>query len=334
MSLFDLDPDPSASEPRVLHIGPVQLGTAVLILAGVILASALGMRFAAPMERAIEQRPAFTEGPWRQLATLPAGTAGLAAATAGGRVYVLGSAEDIEQPHTSVRRYDPARDVWEDGPALPAYVRESQIVGIDQDLYVLGGNGFTGPSARAYVLDAQAGRWRELPRLPEPRAAGGAAMLDGIVYLVGGINGRGTVGTSWAFDPSRDSWREIAPLPTPRHHLAVATYEGMVCAAGGLGAVVKATIAFECYDPKRNAWVEMPALPVALTEAAAAAANGGFWLVGEEVFVYKDGWTAAPGLRQPRVGPALATTGDKMLAIGGRRRGGAATGAVEGFSLR
>lgn len=316
------------------QVGPLQLGTAVLLVSGVILAAALGTHLVPAPERAIEQRPAFTEGPWRQLATLPDSTAGLSAATASGRVYVLGSTGDLEQPHTSLRRYDPVRDVWEDGPDLPAYVRESQLVGIGDDLYVLGGNGYTGPSSRAYRLDVRTGAWRELPRLPEPRASGGAAMLDGVIYVIGGVNARGTAATSWAFDPSRGSWREIAPLPTPRDHLAVATYEDKVCAAGGRGGLAKADVAFECYDPKRNAWVQMPGLPVALVEASAAAANGGFWLVGEEVFVFKRGWTAAPGLRQPRVGVAVATTGDKMLAIGGRRLGGVSTGAVEGFSLR
>ena len=334
MSLVDLDPDPIASEPRVWQVGPLQLGTVILLVSALILAATLGIHFVPPRERAIEQRPAFTEGPWRQLATLPDGTASLSAATVAGRVYVLGSVEDVEQPHTSLRRYDPERDVWEDGPAVPVYVRESQLVGLGEDLYVLGGSGYTGPSSRAYRLDVRTGRWGELPRLPEPRASGGAAMLDGVIYVIGGVNAYGTAATSWAFDPSGGSWREIAPLPTPRHHLAVATYEHKVCAAGGRGGVAKADIAFECYDPKGNSWVQMPGLPVALVEASAAAGNGGFWLVGEEVFVFKRGWTAAPGLRQPRVGVAVATTGDKMLAIGGRRRGGVSTGAVEGFSLR
>lgn len=334
MTLFDLDPDPPASEPRVRHIGPLQLGTAVLLIVGLVLAGALGSRVGPPAERAVEQRPAFTEGPWRQLATLPDGTAAIAAASAGGRVYVLAAGPDASEPRTMLHRYDPVRDVWEDGPALPAYVRVPQLVGMGADLFVLGGSGFAGPSSRAYILDVPTARWRELSRMPEARAAGGATAIDGIVYLVGGVNAHGIATTSWAFDAPRDSWREIPTLPTPRRNLAVSTYQGMACAAGGVGAIVKATVAFECYDPRRNAWLEMPGLPAAFAEASAAAANGGFWLVGEEVFVFQDGWTAAPGLRQPRVGVAVASTGDKMLAIGGRPRGGKATGAVEGFSLR
>lgn len=334
MSLFDLDPDPAASEPRVRHVGPIQLGTALMVVLGLALAVALGTRVVVPVMPQLEQRLVSTEGPWRELAALPESTLGLAAATVAGRVYVLGSAEDLTQPRTSVRRYDPAWNAWEDLPPLPAYVRDPQIVGVGDDLLVFGGNGFAGPSRRAHRFETKSGAWRELAQLPEARSAGGAALLDGVVYLIGGTNAIGVVARSWAFDPVRELWREIAPLPTPRHHLAVAAYGGMACAAGGIGPLVKASVAFECYDPKTNVWRQMPGLPVALTEAAAAAANGGFWLVGEEVFVFKDGWTAAPGLLQPRVGPALATTSDKMLAIGGRRRGGGATGAVEAISLR
>lgn len=331
MTVIDLDPDPIASEPRVRQIGPLQLATAVLLVVGVILGAALGTRLVPPVQGAVEQRPAFTEGPWRQLATLPQSALGLAAATAGGRIYALSAVD--KQPLTSLHRYDPARDIWEDGPPLPAHVRDAQVVGWGDELLVFGGSGFAGPSTRTFRFNTTSAVWRELARLPEARAAGGAAVLDGVVYLVGGQNALGSIARSWAFDPAREGWREIAELPTPRHHLAVATYQGMVCAAGGVGPLAKSTVAFECYEPGRNAWSSMPVLPVALAEAAAGAANGGFWLVGEEVFVFKDGWTAAPGLRQPRVGPAVATTGERMLAIGGHRRG-AVIGAVEGFSLR
>lgn len=332
MTLFDLDADPTASEPTERRIGPVRAGTALLVILGVVLAAELGSRAIAPAESRVEQRLVSTEGPWRDLAAVPGGTSGLAAGTVNGYVYVLNAVE--RQPSTSLRRYDPARDVWEDGPPLPAHVRDAQVVGVGGDLLVFGGNGFAGPSTRGYRYETKTSSWGELARLPEARAAGGAAVVDGVVYLVGGANALGVVQRTWAFDPGRELWREIAALPTPRSHLAVATYSGMVCAAGGFSSVVTATLAFECYQPYRNAWVTMPQLPVALAQAAAAAANGAFWLVGEETFVFKDGWTAAPGLRQPRVGPALATTADRLLAIGGGRRGIGATGVVEAFTLR
>ena len=336
MALLDLDADPSASEPRERRIGPVGAGTALLLVLGVVLAAALGARAIAPAAPRVEQRFMSTEGPWRDLAALPGGTSGLAAGTVNGYVYVLNAVDrqSAATPLTSLRRYDPARDVWEDQPPLPAYVRDAQIVGVGDDLLVFGGNGFAGPSTRAYRYQTKTSSWRELARLPEARAAGGAALVDGVVYLVGGANALGVAQRTWAFDPGRELWREIPAMPTPRSHLAVAAYGGMVCAAGGFSSVVTATLAFECYRPDRNAWVTMPELPVALAKAAAAAANGGFWLVGEETFVFKDGWTAAPGLRQPRVGPALATTPDRLLAIGGGLPGIGATGVVEAFTLR
>lgn len=336
MTLFDLDADPAASEPQERRIGPVRAGTALLLVLGVLLAAALGSRALGPPEPRLEQRLVSTEGPWRELASLPGGAGGLAAGTVNGHVYALSAAErqPAGAPVTSFRRYDPVRDLWEDQPPLPAYVRDAQAVGVGGDLLVFGGNGSAGPSTRAYRFETRTGTWREMARLPEARAAGGAAVLDGAVYLVGGANAHGVVQRTWTFDPGRELWREIPALPTPRSHLAVATYEGMVCAAGGFSAVVTATLAFECYQPARNAWVRMPELPVALAKAAAAAANGGFWLVGEETFVFKDGWTAAPGLRQPRVGPALAATADRLLAIGGGRPGIGATGVVEAFTLR
>ena len=336
VSLFDLDADPTASEPRERRIGPVRAGTALLMALGVVLAAALGSRAMAPADKHVEQRLVFTEGPWRELAALPEGTSGLAAGTVNGYVYVLNAVDrqSAATPLTSLRRYDPARDAWEDATPLPAYVRDAQVVGVGDDLLVFGGSSLAGPSTRAYRYQTKSSSWREMARLPEARAAGGAAVVDGIVYLIGGANALGAVQRSWAFDPGRELWREIAALPTPRSHLAVAAYGGMVCAAGGFSSVVTATLAFECYQPLRNAWIAMPELPVALAKAAAAAANGGFWLVGEETFVFKDGWTAAPGLRQPRVGPALATTADRLLAIGGGRRGIGATGLVEAFTLR
>jgi hypothetical protein len=247
-------------------------------------------------------------------------------------VYVLNAL--ASELFTSLRRYDPARDVWEDGPRLSVHVRDPQVVGIGDDLLVFGGSALGTASSRAFRFETKRGTWRELARMPEARTGGGAALLDGVVYLVGGMNEQGVIGRSRAFDPARELWREIRPIPTPRSHLAVATYRGMVCAAAGFSRVVSATSVFECYQPDRNAWITMPEAPVALGRAAAAAANGGFWLVGEEVFVFKDGWTAAPGLRQPRVGPALATTAERVLAIGGGRAGIGPTGLVEAFLLR
>jgi N-acetylneuraminic acid mutarotase len=101
---------------------------------------------------------------------------------------------------------------------------------------------------------------------------------------------------------AQTAWEPRAPLPWPVQEIYAAVWNGRIVTAGGLVGRTNAPLHIEdrvgLYDPAADAWSEGPRLP------------------------------------QPRHHPMIVADGDRLLAIGGYRRGeGDWTNATEVWSL-
>jgi N-acetylneuraminic acid mutarotase len=193
-----------------------------------------------------------------------------------GLVWVIGAFETNsfpnETPADSVYVFDPAHDVWMEGPEVPAGRKRGSagLVVHDDRFYVVAGNtiGHNG----GYIpwfdeLDPRTGVWTTLSDAPRARDHFHAAVADGKLYAVGGRLSGGAGGTFApligevdVYDFATNSW-STAPnnLPTPRAAAAVALFDQEILVIGGEGNG-QAYQTVEALDPFSQTWSTLDSL--------------------------------------------------------------------------
>ncbi len=302
---------------------------------------------------------------WKVLTEAPTPRTEVAAAAAGGQVYVIGGFVEGGATVNTVEIYDTRRDTWGIGIPLPIKVNHAMAVSNGETILVFGGYtgpGLEKPTDRAFVLipetrhpdtpGPKGGYWQELARMPEPRAAGGAAVILGRIYVAGGIGPAGLADKMMVLDvPAAMSgtktvaaWTTVPGVPTKREHLGVASDGKSVYVAGGR-VDGNNLAAMEAFDPATGKWSTLEAMPTPRGGLAAAATSNGFILAvgGEaqatfkeaEAFNVKTGhWTAMPTLPTARHGLGVAALGTIVYVIaGGPQPGYSFSGANEAIDL-
>jgi non-specific serine/threonine protein kinase len=310
------------------------------------------MRFAASTVVAL-LLPAVAAGAtkWDRGAPLPLARGEVAAALAGGRIYVVGGFTADGQNSPRVDAYSPAGDTWRRVPDLPLPVDHAMAAGYRGTLYVAGGYG-PGRSRLTPLFGYSGGTWTRLPPMPEQRAAGGAAIVNGKLYVVGGVTSATIAAASdlattmLVYDIARRRW-STRRGPTPREHLGVTALGGRVYAVGGRTAGFDTNMALvEAFDPRTGRWARLPRVPG--RRGGTAAAGIGRWVVsagGEApsgtirtVYRYdvrRRSWTRLPNLPTPRHGLGVVAAGKKVYVIGGGTRPGlSVSSANESLTIR
>src|SRR5262245_28406848 len=114
---------------------------------------------AATMFIPVTQAQEAVQGPGRWAAgrPMPAPRAEIAAAEAGGRIYVIGGFGG----ERTIAIYDPATDRWSEGAAFPHAIHHPSAAGVNGRIYVFGGYvGDWQPGADAQEYDPAQDRWR------------------------------------------------------------------------------------------------------------------------------------------------------------------------------
>lgn len=180
-----------------------------------------------------------------------------------------------------VRVFDPQRNSWRTGPAMPQPYAETVASVLNGRLHVVTGRRPAGLSNKAWsdhadtnahiVLDPAAQVWTTAAPAPTARNSAAGAELNGRLHVVGGrtVSG-GNTPVHEAYDPQSDQWETRAPLPEPEAGprgaggLACASLNGALYAFGGewfdnSGGGVYAQV--WRYDPQSDSWTEMARMP-------------------------------------------------------------------------
>lgn len=297
-------------------------------------------------------------GGWRTAAPAPTKRTEVAAATVGGKIYVVGGFEEPSLGNVlsfaitpSLEEYDPATDQWTAKAPMPVGLHHVGIGVVGGRLYVIGGykkSGLSvwGPVATVYAYDPVADAWSERAPMPTARGALSVTVHEGKLYAIGGYEGRANSGAVEAYDPVRNSWTSRAPLPTPRDHLATATAAGKVYAIGGRlkGDYHRNLSVTEVYDPNADTWSRALDLPTARSGITAAE-------VGDRVYVFggegadgtfreneaydpaRDAWQSMVPMPTARHGLGSAVAEGRIYVIsGGPKPGGSFSDLNEVFS--
>jgi N-acetylneuraminic acid mutarotase len=262
----------------------------------------LGGRGIKPVEEYDSQTRA-----WRKLAPTPMEFHHFQAVPVDGRIALVGAMTGKypkEPPVTNIWWFDPAQDLWTQGPELPETRRRGGAGAVlhDRKLYLLCGitnghwNGFV-PWADA--LDLDTGQWTVLPDAPHARDHFQAVVVDGKIVCAGGRTSYAETKQTFnltvlqvdVFDIASGQWTTLSSdLPTPRAGCMAVARAGWVVVLGGESAS----------QPRAHAEVE-----------ALSLASGT--------------WTSLPSLVEGRHGTGAAFVGDTLyVAAGCAKRGGGA----------
>jgi N-acetylneuraminic acid mutarotase len=225
---------------------------------------------------------------WRRVADLPAPLHHVNAAVVGERIVVAGALSGNDfYPVGSVFIYDPAKDAWTDGAAMPTgSERGASAVGaIGSRVYVAGGLGNGVAVATFSVYDVERDAWTKLPDAPLARDHAVACVVDGIFWVIGGRQGAPATNqfsVDW-YDPQAGAWREHRAMPTARSGAAGAVLDGRIIVAGGEGNAASTTGVFsvvEVYDTATDSWTRVDPMLTPRHGTGGAILDGAFVVPG------------------------------------------------------
>ena len=251
------------------------------------------------------------------------------------RLVVIGGEDSEGEFPSSLERYDPSTNEWEEEAVAPMptarrYVRTGVL--LDGKLYVAGGqdeaDGATSNLAERYDLATKS--WESVVPMATPRENHAVAVHDGKVYAVGGFSdGVGRLSSVERYDPATNAWEAVAPMAADRAAVSVAALDGKLYAVGGFDGGGGRLSSVERYDPTANAWEAVAPLAAARANLATAVLDGKLYVVGgfndvdgllssvERYDPALDAWEAVAPLAAARANPAAAVLDGKLYVVGG-----------------
>jgi hypothetical protein len=255
--------------------------------------------------------------------SLPVALEEAAAATAGGKLYIIGGFDAAGNSLRTVWVFD--GKAWRAGPRLPLGLDHTSAAELSGHVYVAGGHSFGRDSAAVYRLDGAT--WTPVASIHHARGGHALLVATGRLYVLGGNSASANIAPAEVYDPTTGAWRDLPSLPVPRNHVAGFVVGSDVCAAGGRAPT---TARVDCYDTSSSKWVRFPNLPVASSGAGATTLPDGSAVVigGQDAqetrIVTQVEWLPRPSPWQtvgsmlaPRHGFELAMFQGRAWACGG-----------------
>ncbi len=281
-----------------------------------------------------------TSGTWTAKKPLPKIKQELGVVALGGKVYVLGGADD-KTIFAEVDVYDPKTDTWSTAAPLPKPLHHINASVVNGRIWITGALeafSFTAVGD-TYVYDPATNTWTQKASMigGSERGASFVGAIGDVIYVAGGIRG-GTVADVSAYDTAGDRWSALPPLPVALDHGCSAVVNGVLYAIGGRGASIGGhTTRVDALDPKSGAWLPRAPMPTSRAGAACAVVKDKVVVAGgegnpktasgvfAEVEVFDpatNAWTSLPPMRTPRHGTAGATVDDIVYVPGGATKQG------------
>lgn len=208
-----------------------------------------------PINNAWEYDPA--NDTWKALAPMSTKRGSAVAATANGKIYVIGGAAvhpgssepalQPARPHRSVdtvEEYDPKTNTWSERSSMPTARNHAAVGVVNNKIYVIGGRlggAFIFTASNTNVVeeyDPATDQWGLVKaRMPTERSGGAWGVYNERIYVAGGEHQDGHLMAAFraleAYDPATNSWAELPMMPIPRHGLAGAVVGGRLYLASG-----------------------------------------------------------------------------------------------------
>lgn len=205
---------------------------------------------------------------WQTKSPKPLPVADVEAAMIGGKIFVPGGRLASGEITNIMEVYDPYKDFWELGAALPKALSAYALVTFEGRLYLFGGWDGNQYLDTVFVYDPSRGTWMTRTPMPTRRGFAGAVVVGGKFFVIGGFNGTNALAVSEVYHPDRDQglgspWEKGVSLPEGRYALGISSVTDVIYLVGGRGDT-NAILQPLLYNPRTNSWkkFEEPILPV------------------------------------------------------------------------
>jgi len=214
----------------------------------------------------------------------------------GGRIYVMGALTGKyphETPIENVLIFDPARNAWSEGPAIPEERRRGAAGAalyngkIYMSAGILDGH-WDGHVKWLDAFDPKTAEWEKLADAPRPRDHFQATVIGDKMYLAGGRLSSAKTGDTFklsvgevdVYDFASGTWSTAdAKIPTERAGSFSVAWKGRVLVLGGeSGGQQEAHAEVEAFDPKTGEWELLPELRQGRHGTGVAVADGKLWV--------------------------------------------------------
>jgi N-acetylneuraminic acid mutarotase len=170
---------------------------------------------------------------WSSGVTMPGTRGGVATATFGGMVYIIGGyTTPFPTATNTVFIYNPGTNSYATGAPMPGIQGNVAGVLLNGEIYVVGGG--TAPGAQ-YTYNPATNTWRTIAVLP---TTGGTCESDNGFVLNNELWVVGCVGLpinqqGWIYNPESDSWRTGPPYNVDQQGAGAALFRGFGFVVGG-----------------------------------------------------------------------------------------------------
>ena len=135
----------------------------------------------------------------------------------------------------------------------------ASAVSYENEIYLIGGAGFTSLFATIEKLDETNNQWTELNEQVIGRRYLTAEVVNGVIYIIGGQTSDGSyVETVQSYNISSNTLTTVSALPTKRKQLNSVVYDNKIYVIGGQlendGAM---TSVVEVYNPSVDLWTTL-----------------------------------------------------------------------------
>ncbi len=235
-------------------------------------------------------------GTWHGGEPLVAGRQGLAAASDGRRIFVLGGWDGaVEQ--SGVAMY--ADGEWSALNPLAAARTDAAAAWVDGSLYAFGGRREGIALSRVDRLQPDSGRnWSNRRNMPSTRFGSQAVAIGDRIHVFGGeSNGGAVLAVHEIYDTVADTWSSAAaPMPRARTAFgALRADDGRIYLVGGRGLDGRPLGEVDVYDPQADAWSQIDPLPTPRSEVAVGRVANDGRVRGGSVGVLVSGGRTADG---------------------------------------
>ena len=224
---------------------------------------------------------AFTPatGRWRRVPPLPLGLSYPAAASAGGRIYVVGGFDRRRRAQRKAFLFEHGR--WRALPRPPQARAAGGAAMAGGRLYVVGGVTGSRLATTMLVFDPRRSRWSAATG-PEPRAYLGVTAVPGGLVAVGGRTRGLETATPRAeiYLAGARRWRSLAPAPEALSEGAAATVGNRVVTLGGFADSFWGDESVYALDLRSRKWSRLPDLPHSGGSLAAASIGAHVYAFG------------------------------------------------------
>ena len=282
-------------------------------------------------------------GVWTNVAAIsPRGWG--AAATVGGKIYMVGGGTYSCGVNSLLQAYDPATNVWLSLSNMPTARYEFGAAELNGLVYAVAGNpGCGSPGTAKREVEAYnpvSNSWSTNALFPVGSWGAGIVSANGKIYSIGGGMNFTNSRDVYCFDPATNGWFRKTSAPAAYNFGAEAVVSGIVYVIGGSVGTKTAVYA---YNPVADSWTTKTSMPTARDQCAGAALNGIIYVAGgysstgavatvEAYNPVADTWSTVAPLPAKVYAASAAVVSGKMYVMGGLDVGNTSVGTVSVFT--